>query len=83
MPEIVEYSYDDPTDHLTEREAIEQYSALRETSSDALVVLRDLDCGHWQLKTYTTTEEKNGFLRRRLESMLKVFWSAVKLPARP
>lgn len=83
MPELAEYTYDEQNDHLSDAEAIEQYSSLRREQPHTLVVLRDLDCGHWQIKTYETDADKTAYMRRRLDSMLKVFWAALRLPVKP
>lgn len=83
MAEIAEYSYEEQTDHLSESEASDRYAKARREHPNALTVLRDLDCGHWQIKVYETDAEKNAFLRRRLDSMVRMFWSAIRLPLKP
>lgn len=83
MAELAEYTYDEQRDHLSDSEALEQYASLRREQPGALVVLSDLDCGHWQIKSYATDAEKTAYLRSRLNSMLKVFWSALRIPAKP
>ena len=85
MSEPIEYSYDEENaQHLSDGEALERYSRARREHPDSLVILRDLDCGHWQIRTYETAEEKNAFLSRRLTSMMRIFWSSFRLtPKRP
>ncbi len=83
MAELAEYTYNERDDHLTEAEALGRYAVTRREDPTAIVVLRDLDCGHWQVKTYSSEAEKNAFLRNRLESMVRMFWSALRLPAKP
>ena len=81
MAELAEYTYDEQTAHLSESEAIERYTSLRREKPDALLVLRDLDCGHWRVQAYQTDAEKNAYFRRRLDSIFKVFWSALRIPS--
>ena len=78
MPEVLEYTYEDRPDHLTDREAIERYTKMQANHPDALIMLRDLDCGHWQVRMYETEAEKNAFLRRRLSLVFRTFWSALQ-----
>jgi len=79
MSELLEYTYEDKHDHLSEGEALESYTRAKREHPDALVVIRDLDCGHWQIRTYETDAEKNALLRKRLASMVRTFWSAFHL----
>ncbi len=79
MSEPVEYTYEDRSDHLSERDALERYARAKREYPNALVILQDLDCGHWQIKTYETDDEKNAFLHRRLGSMVRTFWTALRL----
>jgi phosphoenolpyruvate-protein kinase (PTS system EI component) len=80
MSELLEYTYEEEKpDHLSEREALESYARAKREHPDALIVLRDLDCGHWQIKTYETDAEKNAFLSKRLSFMVRNFWSAFRL----
>lgn len=78
MPEVQEYTYSDRSDHLSDAEAISEYGAARSEHPDALVVLQDLDCGHWQVKVYETPAEKDAFFKRQLQSMFRTFMSVLK-----
>lgn len=78
MPEPLEYSYEENADHLSEGEVLERYTRAKREHPNALIVLRDLDCGHWQIRTYETDDEKNAFLRKKLSSMVRMFWSAFR-----
>lgn len=78
MPEVLEYTYSERPEHLTDDEAVAKYSTAKREHPNALVVLRDLDCGHWQVKVYETTAEKNTFLKRRLDSMVRTFWASIR-----
>jgi hypothetical protein len=67
MSEIAEYSYDQETEHLSEREALKEYEKQKsESSRDALVNLEELRCGHWRVRTYQTEPEKQEFFRKKL-----------------
>ncbi len=78
MSEPLEYSYEEQSDHLSEGEALERYTRAKREHPNALIMLRDLDCGHWQIKTYETDDEKNALLRKKLASMVRTFWSAFR-----
>jgi len=79
MSEPLEYTYEDKSEHLSEREALEQYAQAKRDHPDAIVVLRDFDCGHWRIKIYDSADEKNVVLSKRLDSLLQTFWSALRL----
>lgn len=80
MADVLEYTYSDKADHLTESDALEQYSRARSEHPDALVMLRDLDCGHWQVQVHETEQEKQQALRERWASIFRMFTAAFKVP---
>ena len=79
MPEVLEYApYDQASDeHLTEREAVDRYASARKEDPTALVVLDELDCGHYRIRVKKTDAEKTAYLtrylRRYYERLLKSF----------
>jgi len=73
---ILEYSYDENTRHLDDDEALEKYNREKSLHPDAIITLVDLDCGHWDVETYKTSEEKESFLRKKLSSLWGNFFSA-------
>ncbi len=70
---IQEYSYDDDTRHLEDSEALEKYKSVKALHPDALVVLDDLKCGHWDVEVYKTEEEKQEYLQEAARSFLDRF----------
>lgn len=72
---ILEYSYEENTRHLDDGEALEKYKREKIANPDAVIVLDDLACGHWEVDVYKTPEEKEGFLRKRLAELLDDFFS--------
>jgi len=77
MPSVAEYTpYDRDSDHLPENEALKLYSAMKASDPEAIVVLRDLDCGHWQVRRYSTQVEKNEYLNRYLRRIYGRFVKA-------
>lgn len=67
--EDLEYApYDRPADHLTAKQAMSRYAKVRSEKPDALVILEDLDCGHWRVNQFETPPEKNAYLLSYLES---------------
>lgn len=77
MPDVLEYTYDERPEHLDDRAAIKQYEKALTEHPEALVDLRDLDCGHWEVNVYKSATEKNAFLVRRLNALLRTFWSSI------
>ena len=75
-----EYSYDIVSSHLSEKKAIEQYERAKSSYPDALVELKDYDCGHWSVQIYQTPSEKQEFFHRRLNSILSKLLSRLRLP---
>lgn len=69
MSSVLEYpSYDEATNCLEDRDALEKYRAEKARNPGALVVLDELDCGkHWTVKVYESKEEKEEFLRKRIQ----------------
>ena len=76
MPEILEYEYDSP--HLTEAEAIERYQREKALYPKSIVELKGFDCGHWEVKTYSSEKEKQEFLGKKLSEMINRFFSILK-----
>lgn len=75
---IVEYSYDDETHHLKDDEALEKYKHEKAFHPDALIVLQDLECGHWDVETYTSDTEKQEYLQKRVHQILGKIVAAFK-----
>jgi len=75
---IQEYSYEDDTPHLNDEEALEAYRRKKARHPDALVVLDDLHCGHWDVEVYKTEEEKEAYLGKRARGILERFAGAFK-----
>ncbi len=75
---ILEYSYEDDTQHLKDDEALEAYKREKARNPDALVVLDDLPCGHWDVEVYKTDEEKEEYLGKRSRGILEKFANAFK-----
>lgn len=72
MNGVAEYTYE--KNHLTEAEALERYEREKSLYPDGLVVLEDLDCGHWEVNVYRTESEKEIFFQKKLTEMLYHFW---------
>ncbi len=70
---IQEYSYEDDTFHLTDEEALETYRREKAIHPDALIVLDDLHCGHWDVEVYKTRDEKEEYLGKKARSILERF----------
>lgn len=70
---ILDYSYDDETHHLDDDEALEKYKREKALHPDALIVLDDLACGHWDVDVYKSSDEKEAFLRKRVDKILEKF----------
>lgn len=64
--------------HLTDAEAIERYGKEKSLHPDALIVLEDLDCGHWNISVYDTEEEKEEFVKNKWSEFLGQFKSYLK-----
>ena len=73
MPTTLEYTYETKQPHLTEREAIERYKRALVKGRDALVVLDDLDCGHWTVSVFRTPQEKEQYYRDKISSLYRIF----------
>jgi hypothetical protein len=82
MSDTLEYSYEEAPSHLTESEALDGYTKARLEHPDALVRLRDLDCGHWQVTIHETPAEKDALFRETFASMLRTFWTRLLLKSR-
>jgi hypothetical protein len=78
MIALAEYKYDEEQEHLTEKEALARYQSEKSANPNGLVVLDDLSCGHWSVKTYKSDTEKQQFLQIKFSAMLKLFWSALR-----
>ncbi len=69
--ETLEYTYEDRPhrSHLDDTEALEKYKKEKTANPDALIVLDDLDCGHWGIDVYETQEEKEVFYQNYVSSL--------------
>lgn len=77
------WNYYSGSQHMTDAEAIERYRKEKSAHPDALVVLDDLDCGHWDISVYSTDEEKEEFIRSKWSDFLgqfKSYLKRIKLP---
>ena len=74
MPDISEYSeytYESKRS-FNHSEALNEYKrAIQRHHPDALIVLDDLGCGHWNVIVLQTSAEKDQYYRRRLSSFYK------------
>jgi hypothetical protein len=66
MYNTVEYSYEDKKHHLTDDDTLEAYKKAKSLHPNAIVVLEDLACGHWDVDIYETPEQKESFYKKRL-----------------
>ncbi len=58
-------------DHLTDKEALDEFQRVKTEDVYALVRLIDLPCGHWKLEISKTEDEKLETLRKPLRQYLK------------
>jgi hypothetical protein len=81
MPEVVEYApYDQAEGHLSENEALKRYERVRSEHPEALIILKDLDCGHWKLIVKETEAEKSQYIGDYFSRVLKRFWDTALKP---
>lgn len=77
---ILEYSYEENTRHLNDDEALEKYKREKALHPDALVVLNDHNCGHWDVEVYKTDDEKREYIEERargfIDSVISMFRKA-------
>ncbi len=64
--------------HLNDAQAIERFRKEEALHPDALVLLEDLDCGHWEVSVYATEEEKEEFIRNKWSDFLSQFKTYLK-----
>lgn len=74
------YTFDYKPRHLTEKEVLTRYQNVKTSEPDALVVLEDLDCGHWTVNVYRTKREKNNYLKHRADSLIQRLLERIKSP---
>lgn len=72
---VSEYTYEPTRSHLNEAEALDEYKQALKNHTDALVVLDDLDCGHWNVTVLETDEEKEDYYRRKAMNYYNTFLS--------
>lgn len=72
-----EYTYNEEEHHLTENGALEAYKKARTEHPGAIVVLDDLNCGHWDVDIYETPEQKEAFYKREVVKLLRYWRSKV------
>ena len=70
MNNTVEYSYENEKRHLHGNDALERYKEAKLLYPNAIVVLNDLDCGHWDVDIYETSKQKEVFYKKRLSQIL-------------
>lgn len=76
---ILEYSYENETNHLDDGEALEKYKREKVLHPEALIVIEDLNCGHWDVEVYQTEEEKQEYLQKKTRSILDKFLAMLKI----
>lgn len=70
MYNTVEYSYENEKRHLHDDDALERYKEAKLQHPGAIVVLNDLDCGHWDVDIYETPEEKEKFYKKTVSKTM-------------
>ena len=65
-----DYSYENEKTHLSENDVLESYKKTRMENPGAIVVLKDLDCGHWDVEVYDTPERKEVYYRQSISKLL-------------
>lgn len=71
MYNTVEYTYEDQKHHLTDDDAVDAYKKAKRLHPDALVILDDLSCGHWDVDIFETPKQKEVFYQKRLSRLLR------------
>jgi hypothetical protein len=75
---ILEYSYESELGHLDDVEALETYKRERILRPDAMIVLDDRPCGHWDVEVYESKEEKREYLQKRISQIFDRFFNTFK-----
>ena len=76
MHAILEYSYDEKeTTHLNSRDALNAYKKAIAIHRDALVILDDLDCGHWNVDVIQSDDEKQAYYGSKARTFYRRFLS--------
>jgi hypothetical protein len=70
---ILEYSYESESEHLDDAQAIDFFRKERARNPDALVVIDDRPCGHWDVETYNSKQEKTEYLQKRISQIYDKF----------
>ena len=63
--------------HFDETEVMDRYNKEKQKHPDALVVIEDLPCGHFEINLYKTEKDKQAFYRRRWVSVFAEFWKTL------
>ena len=72
------YDYEEKKDHLDADEALKVFLKER-MQNDALVVLEDLKCGHWNVKVLRTDREKEEYLKERITGIWKKVINGIQM----
>ena len=78
--ETKEYRYDDnELAHMDESDVLDSYRNVREKHRDSLIILEDLDCGHWHVTVHSSDDEKDTVLRDHMRKALRAFSSHFRM----
>ena len=78
MYSTVEYTYDNDRRHLSDDDAIEAYKSAKLSHPDAIVILEDLNCHHWDVRVYENEKQKELYYHKRLNSVYRQLLSKFK-----
>lgn len=69
--EYPEYDYESDNEHMTADEAAERYKSFKASDPQAIVSLEELPCGHYAVNVYKTDWQKQAFIRRTYQSLVR------------
>lgn len=69
MSNYTEYTFESKDQHLKEVDVLDQYKKAKALNPDAIVILEDLSCGHWNVNIYKTPEQKEEFYKKRISRL--------------
>lgn len=70
---ILEYSYESENEHLDDAQALDFFKKETALHPDALVVIDDRRCGHWDVEVYKSKAEKTEYLQKRISQIFDRF----------